>query len=76
MISIYTANKKRIFIFFIFFICSILNSFAQDEPTFEEDVVDNPPPTTPIDFWIFPLIILGLLYAYILYRNLSYKENN
>ena len=69
------ANKKWI-LFFVVFVCSTISTFAQDEPTFEDDVLDNPPPTAPIDFWIFPMIILGLLYAYFFLKKHNFKLKN
>lgn len=57
-----TNNKIILFLYVILFtpICAL----AQNEPTFEDDVLDNPPPAAPIDFWIIPMIILSLLYVY------------
>jgi hypothetical protein len=73
MKSINIANKKVFFLFLIVFVCSTLSTFAQDEPTFEDDVVDNPPPTAPIDFWLLPMIILCLLYAYFFLKQHNFK---
>lgn len=73
MKSTYIVNKKMIFLFLVVFVCSTVSTFAQDEPTFEDDVLDNPPPTAPIDFWLFPMIILGLLYAYFFLRQKNFR---
>ena len=76
MKSTHTVNKKMIFLFLVVFVVSSLKTFAQDEPTFDDNVLDNPPPTAPIDFWIFPMIILGLLYAYFFLKKHNFKLKN
>lgn len=75
MKSTHIVNKKWI-LFFVVFVCSTISTFAQDEPTFEDDVLDNPPPTAPIDFWLLPMIILGLLYAYFFLKKHNFKLKN
>ncbi len=73
MKSINIANKKVIFLFLVVFVCSTISTFAQDEPTFDDDVLDNPPPTAPIDFWLYPMILLGLLYVYFFLKRYNSK---
>lgn len=76
MKSIYTVNKKVIFSFLVVFVCSTLSTFAQGEPDFGDDVLDNPPPVAPIDFWILPMVLMAMFYAYSFLKKRNVRIKN
>lgn len=69
------VNRKTILSSFIVFIFSMTSVFAQDQPTFDDDVLDNPPPAAPIDYWIFPMIFVAVVYVYFFFKNQILKTN-
>ncbi|MFN7013592.1 MAG: hypothetical protein ACK4ON_04880 [Bacteroidia bacterium] len=62
------VNRKTILSFVFVFIGSITSVFAQDQPSFDDDVLDNPPPVAPIDFWILPMVLIAMFYAYTFFK--------
>ena len=50
------------------FICSITTIQAQN---FDDDVVDNPAPAAPIDNWLVPMFVIGVVLVYYIYRRQS-----
>ena len=56
---------KRIFSFLLIFISSISSIKAQG---FDDDVIDNPAPAAPIDNWVMPMLLLGILLMFYFYK--------
>jgi hypothetical protein len=66
------SNLKNIRLFFLLFLLVVADIHAQ--PPFPGDVEDVPPPA-PVDDWIIPFVILGLILGFYIIRK-NIKENN
>jgi hypothetical protein len=65
-----THNLKYKYIYAIVFLIGNFNVlFAQDEPAFDDNVIDNP--AAPIDNYVLPMLVIAIIIGVVLIRKKS-----